>query len=80
MGWNFRKSTKIGPFRITASKKGIGWSVGSKYMRYGKSATGKTYVSTGSNGFYYRKTLSNGKERQDNITDNTEIQETSSVL
>lgn len=58
MGWNYRKSTKIGPFRITASKKGVGWSVGSKYLRYGKSATGRSYISSGSNGLYYRKNLS----------------------
>lgn len=63
MGLFFRKTTKFGPFRITSSKSGIGWSYGSKLLRFGKSSTGQTYVSGGSNGLYYRQNLQNGKSK-----------------
>ena len=33
MGFNYRKSKKIGPFRVTASKSGISTSVGGKGYR-----------------------------------------------
>ena len=55
MGLYFRKSTKIGPVRLNFSKNGIGWSVGGKYLRYGKTATGKKYVSGGAHGIYFRE-------------------------
>ena len=42
MGFRFRKSKKIGPFRVNVSKSGIGWSVGTKGFRYTKRADGKT--------------------------------------
>lgn len=42
MGFRFRKSKKIGPFRINLSKSGVGWSVGGKGFRYTKRADGKT--------------------------------------
>ena len=42
MGFRFRKSKKIGPFRVNISKSGIGWSVGTKGFRYTKRADGKT--------------------------------------
>lgn len=41
MGWNFRKSIKIGPARINLSKSGIGYSVGAGGIRYTKRAGGK---------------------------------------
>lgn len=34
MGFNFRKSIKIGPARINLSKSGVGYSIGAKGMRY----------------------------------------------
>lgn len=43
MGFNFRKSIKVGKnVRINLSKSGIGWSVGTKGARYTKSANGST--------------------------------------
>ena len=42
MGFRFKKSKKIGPFRVNVSKSGIGWSVGTKGFRYTKRADGKT--------------------------------------
>lgn len=37
MGFNFRKSIKIGPARVNLSKSGIGYSVGAGGVRYTKS-------------------------------------------
>lgn len=41
MGFNFRKSIKIGPARINLSKSGVGYSVGAGGLRYTKSAKRK---------------------------------------
>ncbi len=40
MGWRYRRSMNIGPFRLNFSKNGIGYSVGSKYFRVTKKADG----------------------------------------
>ena len=45
MGFNFRKSIKIGPARVNISKSGIGYSVGTKGFRVTKTAKGGTRVS-----------------------------------
>lgn len=45
MGFRFRKSFKIGPFRFTASKSGISYSVGVKGARVTKRADGKTQTT-----------------------------------
>lgn len=37
MGFNFRKSVKIGPARVNLSKSGVGYSVGAGGFRYTKS-------------------------------------------
>lgn len=42
MGFRFRKSVKIGPARINLSKSGIGYSVGTKGLRFTKKAGGGT--------------------------------------
>ena len=41
MGLSYRKSTKIGPLRITASKSGISYSAGVKGARITKRADGR---------------------------------------
>lgn len=41
MGFRFRKSFKIGPFRTTLSKSGVSSSVGFKGFRYTFRADGK---------------------------------------
>jgi hypothetical protein len=43
MGFQFRKSTRIGPFRVNVSKSGVGWSVGGKGFRTGVSSRGRRY-------------------------------------
>jgi hypothetical protein len=42
MGWRYRKSKKIGGFRINFSKSGIGYSYGAKGARITKMANGRT--------------------------------------
>ena len=46
MGTRFRKSVKLGPFRINFSKSGVGWSVGNRYARYTRKANGGARVTT----------------------------------
>lgn len=56
MGFKFRKSIKLGKgFRINLSKSGIGYSIGTKGLRYTKTATGKerTTVSIPGTGISY---------------------------
>lgn len=40
MGFRFRKSVKMGPFRVNFSKSGVGYSVGTKGYRVTKKANG----------------------------------------
>jgi Flp pilus assembly protein TadB len=67
MGWRIRKSTKIGPFRITASKSGTSVSVGGKGYRITKQANGKirkTYSIPGT-GISYSEVQNPAKKRQE---------------
>lgn len=47
MGFIFRKSIGVGPFRVNLSKSGVGYSVGGMGVRTGVSAKGKKYTSFG---------------------------------
>lgn len=55
MGFRFRKSTKVGPFRLNVSKSGVGWSVGVPGLRYTKKANGgnRTTASIPGTGISY---------------------------
>lgn len=57
MGFRFRKSKKIGPFRITMSKSGISYSAGVKGFRVTKTASGRvrTTASIPGTGISYVK-------------------------
>jgi len=57
MPWSFRKSTKVGPFRLNFSKAGVGVSVGVKGARVGVNSR-NTYIQVGRGGIYYRKHFS----------------------
>lgn len=46
MGWNFRRSICLGPFRFNLSKSGVGTSVGIPGVRVGRDAKGRTYQQT----------------------------------
>ena len=41
MGWSYRRSKKIGPFRIGVSRRGLSASAGSKRFRVSRSASGR---------------------------------------
>ena len=45
MGFRFRKSVNLGPFRVNASKTGLGWSFGVPGARYTKMANGRNRVT-----------------------------------
>ncbi|WP_075898633.1 DUF4236 domain-containing protein [Actinomadura sp. CNU-125] len=34
MGWHYRKSIRLGPFRLNFSRAGVGHSVGARGARY----------------------------------------------
>lgn len=59
----FRRSKKIGPFRVTASKTGLSWSAGGKGLRFGASPKGKPYASASTGGFSKRIGLSGSRGR-----------------
>ena len=43
MGFYYRKSVSLGPFRVNVSKSGGGYSLGGKGFRTGVSSRGKRY-------------------------------------
>ena len=63
MGWNFRRSVNVGPFRMNFSKSGIGYSVGTRGLRIGKDGKGRRYssVSIPHTGIYRRDYYKNPK-------------------
>ncbi|MDE1170064.1 MAG: DUF4236 domain-containing protein [Verrucomicrobium sp.] len=56
MGFTFRKSVRVGPFRFNLSTSGSGFSTGIKGLRVGTGPRG-TYISMGAEGFQYRTYL-----------------------
>jgi hypothetical protein len=56
MGFSYRRSVGIGPFRINISRSGIGWSVGGRGVRTGVDGRGRRYtnVSIPGTGVSYR--------------------------
>ncbi|MDA0590550.1 MAG: DUF4236 domain-containing protein [Planctomycetota bacterium] len=45
MGWHFRKSISVGPFRFTLTTRGISVSIGAKGFRTGINSQGRKYTS-----------------------------------
>ena len=45
MGFTYRKSVSLGPFRVNISKSGVGYSVGGRGFRVGTTPRGKKYTS-----------------------------------
>jgi Protein of unknown function (DUF4236) len=64
MGFSYRKSVKMGPFRVTASKSGISYSAGVKGARVTKRANGKVQATLSAPGTGLRYTTSGTKARQ----------------
>lgn len=59
MGLSFRRSVRVGPFRVNFSGSGIGLSTGVPGFRIGTGPRG-AYVHMGAGGIYYRQSLSGG--------------------
>ena len=58
MGFSWRRSRSIGPFRLSASKRGLGVSAGGRSGRVSLSATGRRSFSVRLPfGFRYRGKL-----------------------
>lgn len=72
MGFRYRKSVKIGPVRLNASKSGLGWSVGSKGVRYTKKAGGgsRTTISAPGTGLSWVEEASSKKQQQSKTVEN----------
>ena len=45
MGFFYRKSIKLGPFRVNVSKSGVGYSIGGAGLRTGVSSRGRRYTT-----------------------------------
>lgn len=45
MGFQYRKSIGLGPFRVNVSKSGVGYSVGGRGFRTGVNSRGKRYTT-----------------------------------
>jgi hypothetical protein len=45
MGFYYRKSVNLGPFRVNIGKSGLGFSVGGRGFRVGTSSCGRKYTS-----------------------------------
>lgn len=69
MGFRFRKSVNLGPFRVNLSKSGIGYSVGSKGFRVTKKAAGgtRTTASIPGTGISYTKDYPQKTKKEDNV-------------
>ena len=45
MAFFYRKSVNLGPFRVNLSGSGVGYSVGGRGFRVGKSSRGRRYTA-----------------------------------
>lgn len=64
MGFSYRKSVKMGPFRMTASKSGISYSVGVKGARVTRRANGRVQTTLSAPGTGLRYTTSGTGKRK----------------
>ena len=62
MGFSYRKSVSVGPFRVNVGNSGMGWSVGGKGFRTGVTSRGRRYstFSIPGSGLQYRGSGSKG--------------------
>ena len=67
MGLFYKKSIKMGLFRLNLSKSGIGASVGVRGARIGTGPKGN-YISLGRKGLYYRTTLGSHSKRNQEMS------------
>lgn len=75
MGFRYRKSKSFGPARINVSKSGLGYSIGTKWFRYTKTANGrtrKTYSIPGTGISYVDEKSSNNNNKNKNTLQNNQ--------
>lgn len=77
MGFRFRKSVKMGPFRLNFSKSGVGWSVGGKGYRYTKKANGGTRTTISAPGTGLSYVHETGGKRKAKTSAASSVQKTS---
>lgn len=60
MGWRFRRTFGVGPFKTTVSSKGVGESVSFLGFKFGVATNGKRFISFGikGTGLYFIKYIS----------------------
>ena len=70
MGFRFRKSVKLGPFRVNFSKSGVSYSAGVKGFRVTKKANGgyRTTASIPGTGIGYTKDYSGKEEPAEEVS------------
>ncbi|MET8988241.1 DUF4236 domain-containing protein [Nonomuraea wenchangensis] len=62
MGWHYRKSIKVGPFRINLSRHGISHSYGNRRFHVTATPDGRRHVSVRlPGGFHVGKTFGGRK-------------------
>lgn len=57
MGWIYRKSYRMGPFRTSVSRRGVGTSWGLSFFRFGVTSDERRYlrVTIPGTGLYWMK-------------------------
>lgn len=64
MGWGYRKSIKVGPFRIDLSPRGVGHSFGNRRFHVSRTPDGRKYVTVNlPGGFHVGKAIGRGSRR-----------------
>ena len=57
MGLYWRKSVKLGPLRLTGSRRGLSASAGPRGAKVGASTSGRRWLSLSRDGLFWRKKL-----------------------
>lgn len=75
MGFSFKKSFNLGPFRLNLSKSGIGYSIGTKGLRFTKKANGgyRTTASIPGTGISWRKDIPNSSKQKVKDKEDSEL-------
>ncbi len=81
MGLRFHKTIKLGPININLSKSGVGFSVGTKGARVGRTAKGNIRTSVGipGTGISYVKETSGKKKTTKKSSTKTETKKSNSL-
>ncbi|WP_084959148.1 DUF4236 domain-containing protein [Thermoactinospora rubra] len=58
MGWHYRKTIKVGPFRIHLTPRGVGHSIGGRKLHLTTTPDGRRHVTVRlPGGFHLSKTI-----------------------